>query len=193
MLGYLKPMKLKIFKFLGLFLISVIILFIVLFKSIEVDGLYSFFYPRLWFVSDTQGNYFNGLVLSNKKINDDQTEFGRGGFIEISHEDVDGNLSVESYINDLKNDEVIKLKAGGLPSIPGPSQYGYKGVDNLGLKGFYRVTSLSALPDDMYTRLYWKINNKKLYQVFIKYPQDKSQSAIFDIVAKLFFLTFDAK
>lgn len=183
----------KIFKILSLFLLFVLFVFIVLFRVYKIDGLYSFLYPRSWFVSDIQGVYFNGLVLSDRNISDDQTDFGRGGFIHVSHEDLGVNLSVENYVKQLKDNEALKIKAGNLPTIPGPSQYEYIDTDSLGRNGFDRVTSLSALPDDMNARLYWKISNNKLYQVFIKYPQNKNKTASFNTVAKLFFLTFNTK
>lgn len=174
-----------------IFLIAIIALYLVFDRYEHND--YSFVYPRSWFINNIQGSYFNGLILSDRNIADDQTDFDRGGYVHISFEEVESNLSVENYIKELKDSEAEKIKTGGLPTIPGPSQYEYKGISNIGLKGFHRVISLSALPDDINTRLYWKISNKKLYQVFIKCPQNEFQTTKFKLAEKLFFLTFDAK
>jgi len=183
----------KIKKFILNFFLFVFILSIVGFKYHKsADDNYGLIYPSWWNKTEVKsGFYFNGLIISPYKIIDNQQSYSENVFVEITISKTENQLTdVKTYIQKLKNSEILRLKKPGeYPIIPGPAQYQYFGKLKTFSNGFEEITSLFTL-SDVEAHEYWKINNGKLLQVKVKYPKSQKRKIEFDMVVKIIIWTF---
>ncbi len=142
---------------------------------------------RSWHYQEMRGMYFNGQIISLGKVSDTENDYNKGGFVQITSSLVSNEIaSIKDYVRIIKSDEQDKIKAGGLPIVPGPSQYEYIGVSpKLAPKGFEEVSSLATIGSNTEAHLYWKIENGKLYEIFIKYPDENSKRYGFEFGARI--------
>jgi len=148
----------------------------------SLDHSYRFIYPSWWHKQLIEnGDYFHGLVVSQSNFSDNNIDFSKGGFIEINSKDIQtAEKNVNEYIEKLKIVQANYPRKGDLSvEIPGLSQFQYAGTKTI--NGFEQIYSNRALSDDPSSQLYWKISNGKLYEIFVKYPQDNSKRKSFEI------------
>lgn len=183
----------KIWIFFLLFIVLGVISFMALFTSYKStsDG-YNFLRLRDWKVARYDGLYFNGLLISQDDLTDSSDSYEKGGFIQIISEGDVAGSSVQEYLENLKKKDQEHVANGNPPVVPGSSQYEYVGGEGIFLNDFKRVGSLSAFPDDPNSLLYWKIDNDRLIQIFIKYPSDNSKRANFELGMRSLLATFKA-
>lgn len=182
--------------FILLFLVSIIVVFLLFnYKTYKQTGIFELIYPRSWHIKNINeaSNVFNGLVISQEKIDNDEASYNKGGFIEISTSpsDIKYNLNISDYIVHIKENETLRIQNGGSPIIPGPSQFEYIGKQTKIIPmGFEEVSGTRTAGSNTEAHLYWKIKHNKLYEIFVKYPKNNSKKTSFELgvmISSLFF------
>lgn len=160
------------------------------------DSGYRFIYPSWWHkqIIEDGRHFFYGSVFSIYPILDNETSADSGGFIMITSSETENKeIMVKDYIQKLKDDEWLRVKSGGMPIVPGVSQYEHIPLSQKPVPGgFEEVRSLYSMStlNEADAHEYWKIKNNKLYIIRLRYPLDKRHTMMFDLGTKLIFWTF---
>lgn len=162
-----KKILIVVFIFL---IITGLVLSFKLYKS--SDGKYQFIYPRSWHVEEmnTSPYIFHGLVISPKKITNDEVGYNGGGFVQISSETLEKKYnSVDEYIKDLDIAEYntyfnFQVKGYDLYKIKVKYPNSNNKLDNLSFKlGAYVIQSFFRINNNE------KIYTTKGYAYFAKF------------------------
>jgi hypothetical protein len=153
--------------------------------------IFSLNYPAKWFVSELGKDVLTspGVYFSPEKIDFSNTNYQASkGFVRISvfnTKDMFRNpkyasvvyTSAKQLLDAMQSEEKDSVKAGNLPSTPGPDTY-KDAPEKKFIDGAISVNDVAALGSHDY--MYWFVNNGKLYEFLAVYPVTQKDLSDFD-------------